>query len=194
MEAAINSVVDENTPVLQAARKYGIPKSTLHDRISGKVQHGKKLGPSLLLSAAEEEFSSFLIEVSQADYEKTRKEVKSVAGMVAVDKGKRSKPIVSDGWFRRFMQRQLHLSYRRGNPTANIQMNCLTKEVMSDYFDLLKEVLVENQLLNSPNRIYNVDETGIALDGHASRIVAKRGQKKVRYRSGNKNQITVIAW
>ena len=59
---------------------------------------------------------------------------------------------------------------------------------------LLKEVLVENQLLNSPNRIYNVDETGIALDGHASRIVAKRGQKKVRYRtSGNKNQITVIA-
>ena len=32
------------------------------------------------------------------------------------------------------------------------------------------------------------------MDGHASRIVAKRGQKKVRYRtSGNKNQITVIA-
>ena len=100
MEAAINSVVDENTPVLRAARKYGIPKSTLHDRISGKVQHGKKPGPSQLLSAAEEEeFSSFLIEVSQAGYEKTRKEVKSVAGMVAVDKGKRSKPIVSDGWF-----------------------------------------------------------------------------------------------
>ena len=70
-------------------------------------------------------------------------------------------------------------------------MNCLTKEVMSDYFDLLKEVLVENQLLNSPN---SVDETGIALDGHASRIVAKRGQKKVKYRtSGNINQITVIA-
>ena len=66
MEAAINSVVDENT---QAARKYGIPKSTLYDRISGKVQHGKKPGPSQLLSAAEEEeFSSFLIEVSQAGY------------------------------------------------------------------------------------------------------------------------------
>ena len=73
-------------------------------------------------------------------------------------------------------------------------MNCLTKEMISDYFDLLKEVLTESQLLNSPNRIYNVDETGITLDGHAPRIVAKKGQKKVRYRtSGNKTQITVIA-
>ena len=195
MEAAISSVIDENTPILRAARKHGVPNSTLHDRISGKVKHGKKPGPKQLLSAAEEEeFSSFLIEVSRAGYGKTRKEVKSVAGMVAVDKGRKSKPIVSDGWFRRFMQRQPHLSYRRGDPTANVRMNCLTKEVISDYFDLLKEVLTENQLLNSPNRIYNVDETGIALDGHAPRIVAKRGQKKVRYRtSGNKNQITVIA-
>ena len=66
--------------------------------------------------------------------------------------------------------------------------------MISDYFDLLKEVLTESQLLNSPNRIYNVDETGIALDGHAPRIVAKKGQKKVRYRtSGNKTQVTVIA-
>ena len=113
---------------------------------------------------------------------------------VAVDKGRRSKPIVSEGWFQRFMQRQSHLSYRRGDPTANVRMNCLTKEVISDYFDLLKEVLTESQLLNSPNRIYNVDETGIALDGHAPRIIAKKGQKKVRYRtSGNKTQITVIA-
>ena len=65
---------------------------------------------------------------------------------------------------------------------------------MTDYFALLKDVLTENGLLNSPGRIYNVNETGIALDGHAPKLVAKRGQKKVRYRtSGNKSQITVIA-
>ena len=37
------------------------------------------------------------------------------------------------------MQRQPHLSYRRGDPTANVRMNWLTKEVISEYFDLLKE-------------------------------------------------------
>ena len=65
------------------------------------------------------------------------------------------------------MQRQPHLPYHERDPTADVRMNCLTKQVMSDCFDLLKEVLTTNQLLNKPSRIYNIDEIGIALDGHA---------------------------
>ena len=91
------------------------------------------------------------------------------------------------------MQMHLHLSYWKNDPAANVRMNCLSKEVISDYFQLLAKVLTENQLLNSPSRIYNVDEMGIALDGHAPRVIAKRGQKKVRYRTtGNKNQVFII--
>ena len=89
---------------------------------------------------------------------------------------------------------QPQLSYRKGDPTANVCMNCLTKEVIADYFVLPKDVFIEHDLFNFPNQIYNVDETEIALDGHAKRVIAKRGQKKVRYRaSGNKSQLTVIA-
>ena len=195
MENAIHDVTDKSMPVLRAAKKHGVPKSTLHDRISGKVSHGDKPGPKPLLTAAEEgEFADFLVEVSQAGYGKTRREVRQIAGRVAVDKGKRDKAMVSHGWFKRFLLRQPHLSYRRGDPTANVRMNCLTKEVITDYFTLLKDVLTENNLFESPNQIYNVDETGIALDGHAPRVIAKRGQKKVRYRtSGNRSQLTVIA-
>jgi len=29
--------------------------------------------------------------------------------------------------------------------------------------------------MNSPNRIYNVDKTGISLDGHAPRVIALKG-------------------
>ena len=86
----------------------------MHDRISGKVSHGVKPGPDQLLSPAEEEeFSKFLIEVAQAGCGKTRKEVRSIAGRVAVDKKRRKMTVVSHGWFQRFMQRQPHLSYRR---------------------------------------------------------------------------------
>ena len=100
---------------------------------------------------------------------------------------------LSDGWFRRFMARQPHLSMRKGDPTANVRMDCLTKETMDAYFQLLKDTLIENDLLDSPNQIYNVDKTGMSLDHHAPKIVAGRDQKKVRYRtSGNKSQITVI--
>ena len=81
------------------------------------------------------------------------------------------------------MQRQPQLSYQKGDPTANVGMNCLNREAIADYFALLKDVFTGNQMLNSPCRIYNVDETGMALDGHAPKVVAKRGQKKVRYRT-----------
>ena len=134
------------------------------------------------------------MEVSQAGYRKTRKEVQTIAGRVAVDKGVKDKPVISHGWFQRFMQRQPQLSYRKGDLTANVTMRCLNREVITDYFSLLKDILTENRLLNSPSRIYNVDKTGMALDGHAPIVVAKQGQKKVRYQtSGNKSQITVIA-
>ena len=58
---------------------------------------------------------------------------------------------------------------------------------------MLKDVLLEHHLLDSPAQIYNVDETRMPLD-RAPKLMTMRGQKKVRCRtSGNKNQITVIA-
>ena len=47
----MKAVTDENTPISQAAKDHGVPVSTLHDRISGKISHGDKPGPKPLLSA-----------------------------------------------------------------------------------------------------------------------------------------------
>ena len=65
---------------------------------------------------------------------------------------------------------------------------------MSQYFEMLKDVVTEDNLMNSPAQIYNVDETEMLLDHRAPRVVTKRGQKKVRCHTlGNKSQVTVIA-
>ena len=73
-------------------------------------------------------------------------------------------------------------------------MDAVNKDTVAHYFDLLKKTLEENGLINSPERIYNIDETGVPLDPKAPNVVAKKGTKKVRYRStGKKCQITVVA-
>ena len=101
---------------------------------------------------------------------------------------------VSGGWYARFMERQPHLTLRRGDPIASVRMECTSKEIMEDYFALLKSTLTEHELLNKPNRIYNVDETGMPLDHRLPKVATSIGQKKVRTRtSGNKSQVTVIA-
>ena len=50
------------------------------------------------------------------------------------------------------MQRPPYLSYHKGDSTANVRMNCSTK-VMSDYFDVLKEVQVKYRTTGNKNQV-----------------------------------------
>ena len=58
-------------------------------------------------------------------------------------------------------------------------MDAINSETISQYFKLLKETLEQNKLMNSPQQIYNVDETGVPLDPKALSVVAATGSKKV---------------
>ena len=54
---------------------YGIPKSTFHDKISGRVTLGAKSGPIPYLSPEEEdELASFLNSCALIGYARTKKE------------------------------------------------------------------------------------------------------------------------
>ena len=58
------------------SEKYGIPRSTLHDHTSGKIEHGAKLGRgAYLTSEEEEELVSFLIKCAGIGYPHTRKQI-----------------------------------------------------------------------------------------------------------------------
>ena len=174
---------------------YGVPKSTLKDRLSGRVLHGRNPGPRPYLDSSEEnELADFLVSSAECGYGKTRHEVMSIVERVAVDKKILRGSKISPGWWRRFLERQKSLSLRRGDGTCHLRLNAINEATLNHYFDLLKDILETNDLMNHPERIYNVDETGMPLDPPTPKIVAKKGQKKVRCRtSGKKGQVTVIA-
>ena len=133
--AAIEAVKNEE-PLLRAAVTFGIPRTTLGDRMRGKVVHGTKCGPRPYLSPDEKlKLSDFIVEVGQAKN-------------VVRDKGMLRGSRVTSGWFRRFMERHPDLSLRKGDVTANVRMDCLNSETMKAYFDLLKD---------SPAQIYYIE-------------------------------------
>ena len=148
MVAAIDAVKGGKS-VLRAAKQFHVPRQTLGDWVSGKVVHGMKPGPKPFLTSVEEkELLNFLVDIAKAGYGKTRKQIMGLAESVARDKGQMmGQKKISDGWFRRFMTRQPQLSLRKGDPTANVRMECLNKETMDKYFDLLKDTLIENNLM-----------------------------------------------
>ena len=87
MVAALEAV-RQGTSTFRAAKLYGVPRSTLQDRVSGRVRHGTKPGPKPYLSCKEEgELSNFITEVAKAGYGKTRRDIKLIAENVAREKG-----------------------------------------------------------------------------------------------------------
>ena len=56
--------VQDGSPIT-TARAHGVPKTSLHNRIKGKVVHGVKPGPKQYLSVEEEtELAEFAIEAA----------------------------------------------------------------------------------------------------------------------------------
>ena len=64
---------------------------------------------------------------------------------------------------------------------------------MMQYYSLLKATLEEYSVLNCPNQIYHIDESGILLDHKSPKVIARKETKKSHCcTSGNKAQTTVI--
>ena len=72
--------------VRRAADAYHVPKSTLQDRLSGRVGFGAKSGPQKYLSDLEEELVSFLIGSVSIGFARTRKQVLTIVQNVVAKK------------------------------------------------------------------------------------------------------------
>lgn len=206
MIGAMQAVAD-GLSITAAAREYGVPRTTLQDRVLGKVPHGKKPGPKRYLNELEEKkLSEFLVETAAVGYGKSRAEIMAIAEKTVKKKAEETpttedttkkglrKDKITHGWFDSFMKRHPYLSLRKGDATAIDRMNAVTPAAINHYFDLLKEVLDKYKLMQYPGQIYNVDETGLAYEHRPQKIVTLKGQQKVRCcTTSNKSQTTVVA-
>ena len=187
--------VKRGSSIKRAAEEHGVPRMTLQDRVLGRVVHGKKPGQKPYLNKEEEkDLAKFVEVVADIGFGKTRKQIKAMVEKAARDKKALRKEKISDGWFRGFLECQPQLCLRKGDRTAAIRIDAMKNQsALDNYFLELKSILDANNLGDKPGQIYNMDETGIPLDHRSPRVLAKRGQKKVRYCStGNKSQITVV--
>ena len=73
--------------IATAAREHSVPRTSLQNRMSGKVTHGKKPGRKSYLDPDEEtQLAEFIIECASVGYGKTRVEIMTIAQNTARDK------------------------------------------------------------------------------------------------------------
>ena len=180
--------------IRRAAEAYDVPKSTLHDRLSGRVRVGAKSGPSRYLTDYEEgELVNFLIGCSKIGYSCSRKQVLAMVQQIVKEKG--AADSVTLGWWSCFRKCHPELTLRISEPLAQVRAVSTSPEVLERYYDMLEATLVSNDLLDKPCQIFNCDETGMPLSPHPPRVIAPKGAKHpAAITSGDRSQITVLAY
>ena len=193
MERALRDVTNGSLTVRRAALQYNVPKSTLHDRVTGKVLPGAVGGaPRYLDDDEEEELVRWLVGCAEIGYAKSIREVRAVVGAIVSKKLNVEQVTVSHGWWDRFRQRHPNLSLRTGETLSYVRAVSTNRQVIDKYFDMLEETLKNNSIPSS--RIFNLDESGIPLQHRPGKRIALKGQKHVNVTtSGNKANITVLA-
>ena len=128
MKEAMKAVHEGKMSIDRAAVEYGMPPTTLKDRLSGRVRHDTKPGPRPYLSPEEEEeLALFVVNCSKMGYGKTRMQVLQMVEEMTVKKH------VSDVWFKRFKSHFL-MSLHKGDAYTSVRADCTNCETFAKYF------------------------------------------------------------
>ena len=192
MSKAISAVVRDEIAVRKAAELYNVPKSTLGDRITGRVLPGSTSGPATYLTAQEEkELATFLCRSAAIGYGRTRSEVMAIVERILASRGIYRR--VSSGWWESFVKRNPEIVLRSPAALSNVRAMASDRESLDKYFDILEDAMEENGLMDVPLQIFNMDETGLALDPKSMKTVNLKGSKNPSaVSSGSKQQITIV--
>jgi len=163
--AAVEAVENGSMGINRAAITHGVPRTTLKDRLSGRVVHGTKMGPKCYLTHEEEkELVDFLVNCSKMGYGKTRNEVLKIVEAVMKKKGRLlGGRHISQGWWYHFRERWPEISLRRGDSFSIAREKMTSHRIFENDFDLLQETLDQYQLKDKPSQIYLWSTSHLAL-------------------------------
>lgn len=181
MALAMDAVVKDGLSVRKAAEEYGVPKSTLGDRISGRILPGAQWARQVdyLTHQEEEELVCFLLRCASIGYPRSRLEVIAIVQRLCDRRGLTK--VVSHGWWESFCRRHRNITLRVPAPLSLARAKASDVAVINNYFDMLETTLVEYDLLDKPCQLFNIDETGLPLDPKSLKVVSGVGTKKPSY-------------
>lgn len=193
LQKAMAEVKNGKRTVSDAARHYQIPRSTLDDKMKGL--HSGKYGAKRKLSDVEETaLFEYVTYMDKIGHPLGVVEVKMFAWSIA----KRSENPdcfgekgPSDKWWRGFRKRHPRLTLRKPDKLDRRRSNTAKKSVVKKHFETLKDSLLAAGLLDKPDHIFNVDETGIEMNKQSGKVVVNRCTKKHHQESvGDREHIT----
>lgn len=175
--------VRRGVPIATAAKRFGVPRITLMYKVKGKTPVERKMGPVLILTNSEEDLLvEWIITVARAGFPITKIELlDSVQHLIK--ELNRKNPFLHDRpgrtWYEAFLKRHPQLSTRMAQNLTSSRA-AVTKQSLLSWFEEVNKYLVENNyknILESPDRVFNLDETAFFLNPKGNKVLAVKGGK-----------------
>lgn len=181
----------------KAEQKFCIPKSTINDRIKGKVSMDAKSGRSPYISKEiENEIVTKATSSAAKGFGVSKRQLLTKVGTLCkrTSIAKFKNGIPGKDWWYAFAKRHPEISLRKPEKLETSRARMMNKVVVQKYFDELSEVITKLNLLDKPEFIWNADETGKQLSHSPTNVVAMKGSRNVVSRTGNdRSNITIMA-
>lgn len=169
--------VREGLPTRTAAKRYGVPFSTLQYKIKGKTPEGRKMGPSTMLTPEEEDLIvRWIVANAKKGFPvKRRTLIETVQNIVTDDdretKFHNNKP--GQKWLKSFFRRHPQIKERNAE-AINRGRGVVTEEKIRVWGEEFKQFLIEENavdILENPERIFNADESGFRTNPDTGLVI-----------------------
>jgi hypothetical protein len=170
----------EYTSIRKCAHVFNIPASTLSDRLSIRTSRSKSHESQQILSTAEEKtLLKVVTRLSKSGCPITLPLIRDLAEEIRLSHFRLSStptsyPPISKRWIDKFRKRHPELKTVYSRALDANRFEGVNYPVINAYFEALTDLFLENPYPS--DAIFNVDETGFALDTTLpSKVLIRRG-------------------
>lgn len=199
MQLAIDAV-HSGMPVATAAKRFSVPRITLMYKVRGKTPRYRRMGPDTVLTKEEENILvQWIVTMAKAGFPITKPELlDSVQHLI--EELKRENPFVGNRpgktWYNAFLKRHPNIGIRMAQNLTSSRA-AVRKEALQRWYAEVDEYLTESNyktILDSPERVFNLDETAFFLNPKGNKVLALRGEKNVyqQVNADEKECLTVL--
>ena len=188
--------VERGLSVRNAVKQFGIPRTTLRDRLKTKHYEKPTLGKQAVFSEDfEDELAERIIYVSNMFYGITTEKLASLAFEFA-ERQRIKHPFrnrrAGPDWIAGFLRRHPEISVRKAESVSLARLEGVNRQNLRKFYNNIRGLMLENGPYPS-HRIYNVDETGVAPVVESPNVLAARGHRKVgRVATAERGKLTTV--
>lgn len=165
--------------VRRVALEHGLAPQTLRDAVARGAAPNRPGPPTILSTAEEDEIVGYGLNMQKIGFGLTKAAINTMIMKIVKEKGRRHpfKDGPGDSWWERFMRDHPQLSFRVPQELTAARAAKGNPLVIEKQFEELQKIFRDNSL--SPDRIWNMDESGFNISGRLNKVIAKMNSRQV---------------